>query len=265
MAARSGKARLDEAVVARGLAETRSQARAYILAGDITVNEQVVRRAGQTVQATDVLGRAEKPRFVSRGGDKLAHALAEFALDVTGFVVADLGASTGGFTDALLQAGAARVYAIDVGYGQLHDRLRRDDRVVVMDRMNARAVGALPERVDLVVIDVSFISLRLVLPTAKRLLKADGIVVPLIKPQFEAGPKDVRKGGVVRDPAVHARVLTEVLTDAAGLGFGVLGLTTSPLLGPAGNREFLALLRADARCVPLEPLIAAALAMEPRQ
>lgn len=237
------KLRLDEAVVERGLAENRSRARALILAGDITVNGQVISRAGSTVRPTDDLGRTEKPRFASRGGEKLAHALERFQVDVSGQVAADLGASTGGFTDCLLQAGAARVYAIDVGYGQILDKLRQDERVVVMDRTNARTLESLPEPVDLVTIDVSFISLKLVLPTAARLLKPGGLVIPLIKPQFEAGPKDVKKGGVVRDPAVHQRVLTDVLHEASELGFAVQGVTASPLKGPAGNREFLALLQ----------------------
>lgn len=240
---RAARSRIDEAVVARGLAENRSRARALILAGDITVNGQVVLRAGSMVQEGDKLGRTEKPRYASRGGDKLAHALQRFQLDVTDLIAADLGASTGGFTDCLLQAGAARVYAVDVGYGQILDRLRRDERVIVMDRTNARSLENLPEAVDLVTIDVSFISLRLVLPAAARLLRPAGTVLALIKPQFEAGPKDVKKGGVVRDAGVHRRVLIEVLTAATELGFDVLGLTASPLKGPAGNREFLALLQ----------------------
>jgi 23S rRNA (cytidine1920-2'-O)/16S rRNA (cytidine1409-2'-O)-methyltransferase len=234
---------LDEAVVERGLAENRSRARALILAGDVTVNGQVIHRAGSMVRSTDELGRTEKPRYASRGGEKLAHALERFQLDVCGQVAADLGASTGGFTDALLQAGAARVYAVDVGYGQILDKLRQDDRVVVMDRTNARTLESLPEPVDIVTIDVSFISLKLVLPTATRLLKPGGLVIPLIKPQFEAGPKDVKKGGVVRDPEVHRRVVTDVLAAAGELGFAVRGVTASPLKGPAGNREFLALLQ----------------------
>jgi 23S rRNA (cytidine1920-2'-O)/16S rRNA (cytidine1409-2'-O)-methyltransferase len=249
------RSRIDEAVVARGLAENRSRARALILAGDITVNGVVVHRAGAMVRSTDELGRTEKPRYASRGGDKLAHALTRFDLDVTGAVAADLGASTGGFTDCLLQAGAARVYAIDVGYGQIHDRLRRDERVVVMDRTNARSLEALPEPVDLVTIDVSFISLRLVLPTAARLLQPEGSVIALVKPQFEAGPKDVKKGGVVKDSAVHHRVLTDVLAAAGELGFAVRGLTASPLKGPAGNREFLAWLQLGPASPDLSPLI----------
>ena len=235
--------RLDEAVVARGLAETRSRARALILAGDVTVNGSVVARAGVAVAATDDLGLVEKPRFASRGGEKLAHALERFGVAVEGRVAADLGASTGGFTDALLQAGARRVYAVDVGYGQLAERLRRDARVVVLDRTNARSLAGLPEPVEVVTIDVSFISLGLVLPTAARLLAPGGTCIPLIKPQFEAGRRDVGKGGVVRDPEVHRRVLREVLAAAAENGFGARGLTASPLRGPAGNVEFLAELR----------------------
>ena len=249
------RSRIDEAVVSQGLAETRSRARALILAGDITVNGEVVHRAGAMVRSTDELGRTEKPRFVSRGGDKLAHALDRFAIDVAGAVGADLGASTGGFTDCLLQAGAAKVYAVDVGYGQLHDRLRRDARVMVMDRTNARSLEALPEPVDIVTIDVSFISLRLVLPSVARLLQPAGSVIALIKPQFEAGPKDVKKGGVVRDPDVHRRVLIDVLTAAGELGFTVRGLTASPLRGPAGNREFLAWLQRGAEPADLPLLV----------
>lgn len=238
-----GRSRLDAAVVDRGLAETRSRARALILAGDVRVNGERVDRAGALVAAEDAVDLAAKPRFVSRGGEKLDHALDRFGLDVTGFVAADLGASTGGFTDCLLQRGARRVYAVDVGYGQLAERLRLDERVVVLDRTNARNLSELPEPVDLVAIDVSFISLALVLPTARRVLREGGVCVPLVKPQFEAGPKAVGKGGVVRDPTVHRRVLVEVAGVANEAGFAVVDLTSSPLLGPAGNREFLALLR----------------------
>lgn len=187
-----------------------------------------------------------KPRYVSRGGEKLAHALEAFSLDVEGKVAADLGASTGGFTDCLLQAGATRVYAVDVGYGQLHERIRQDDRVVVLERTNARTLDSLPEKVSVVVIDVSFISLRLILPVAARLLQPGGVCVPLIKPQFEAGKREVGRGGVVRDPDVHRRVLREICDAAEGVGFVAAGLVQSPLLGPAGNREFLALLTVDA-------------------
>jgi 23S rRNA (cytidine1920-2'-O)/16S rRNA (cytidine1409-2'-O)-methyltransferase len=244
-AAPAGKQRLDEALVARGLAETRSRARALILARDVTVNGKVVDRAGVPVKPVDEIALVEKARFASRGGEKLDHALNHFGVDVVGLVAADLGASTGGFTDCLLQRGASRVYAVDVGYGQLAERVRTDPRVVVMDRTNARHLEALPEPVGLVTVDVSFISLKLILPVAARLLGPAGICVPLIKPQFEAGPKDLGKGGVVRDPTVHRRVLAEIAAAAQESGFTLLGLTASPLKGPAGNVEFLAHLSLD--------------------
>jgi len=229
--------------VARGLAENRSRARALILAGDILVNGQPITRAGAVVHPTDAIDVRARRRFVSRGGEKLDHALAAFDLDVCGLVCADIGASVGGFTDCLLQAGAARVYAIDVGYGQLDPHLRADPRVVVMERTNARYLKALPEPVSLVTVDVSFISLRHILPVAARLLVEGGRCVPLIKPQFEAGRRQVGSGGVVRDPEVHRRVLTDVLAWAEGVGFTVEGVARSPLRGPAGNVEYFACLR----------------------
>ncbi len=240
MTEKVAKTRLDEALVARGLAETRSRARALILARDVTVNGSVVDRAGAGVKPADEIALVEKARFASRGGEKLDHALETFGIDVTGMTVADLGASTGGFTDCLLQRGAAKVFAVDVGYGQLAERVRTDPRVMVMDRTNARHLESLPEPCDLVVVDVSFISLKLILPVAARVLKPGGQCVPLIKPQFEAGPKDLGKGGVVKDPAVHRRVLGEIVEAAGRNGFGVRGLTASSLKGPAGNVEFLA-------------------------
>lgn len=234
--------RLDEALVERGLVETRSRARALILAGDVLVNGVPATRAGTFVSDRDRIELRQRPRFVSRGGEKLAHALDVCRIDVRGRVCADIGASTGGFTDCLLQAGAVRVYAIDVGYGQLDPRLREDPRVVVMERTNARYLERLPEPVSLVTVDVSFISLKLMLPVAARLLEPGGWCVALIKPQFEAGRQEVRRG-VVRDPSIHRRVLKEVLTAAVEVGFEVRGLTKSPLLGPAGNVEFLACLQ----------------------
>lgn len=234
--------RLDEEIVSRRLVDSRSRARAYILAGDVTVNGIPVRRAGATVGPFDELALKEKPRFASRGGEKLFFALQAFQVPVRGRIAADLGASTGGFTDVLIQQGAARVYAVDVGYGQLDLRLRNDERVVVMERTNARLLEALPEPVDIVTVDVSFISLRLIFPAVARIMRPGGRCIPLIKPQFEAGPRDVAKGGVVRDPAVHQRVLEEVLYAALD-DFEVLGLVRSPLTGPAGNVEFLAHLR----------------------
>lgn len=256
---RRARVRLDEALVARGLADSRSRARALILAGDVRVNGVRVDRAGAPVRDADEVSLAEPARFVSRGGAKLDFALDRFGIEVGGKAVADFGASTGGFTDCLLQRGARRVYAVDVGYGQLAERLRSDARVVVLERTNARYLEALPEPIDLVTIDVSFISLALVLPAAARVLKPDGECVPLVKPQFEAGPRDVGKGGVVRDAAVHRRVLREAIAAAAACGFGVLDAAASPLLGPAGNREFLLHLRRGAPSAPTEELLAAAL------
>jgi len=231
--------RLDEAVTRLGLAPTRSKARAMIMAGDVLVNGLPSLQAGTSVKPADEIALKSKPRFVSRGGEKLDHALEEFDIDVQGFVCADLGASTGGFTDCLLQRGAGKVFAIDVGYGQIDQKLRDDPRVVVEERVNARYLESLPEPIDLVVIDVSFISLSLILPVAAIVLKPNGYCVPLVKPQFEAGRKDVGKGGVVRDSAIHRRVLEQVAGYAEANGFAVAGITTSPIVGPAGNVEFL--------------------------
>jgi 23S rRNA (cytidine1920-2'-O)/16S rRNA (cytidine1409-2'-O)-methyltransferase len=263
MAELTGRQRLDEALVVRGLVETRSRARALILARDVTVNGIVVDRAGANVRPSDALGLVEKARFASRGGEKLDHALDRFGIDVGGMVAADLGASTGGFTDVLLQRGAARVYAVDVGYGQLVERLRTDPRVVVMDRTNARHLDRLPEPIGFASVDVSFISLSLVLPAVARILESGGTCVPLIKPQFEAGRRDVGKGGVVRDPEIHRRVLLEVASAAHQEGFFVRSVTASPLRGPARNVEFLAHLSLDGETAPAEEttaMIAAALA-----
>lgn len=238
--AKAPRLRLDEATVERGLAPSRSKARAMIMAGDVALNGAVVLRAGQAVGAQDDLALVNKPRFVSRGGEKLDHALEVFGIDVGNAIAADLGASTGGFTDCLLQRGVSRVYAVDVGYGQIDERLRRDDRVVVMERTNARYLETLPEPIDFVSIDVSFISLDLILPVAAALLRPGGRCVPLIKPQFEAGRKDVGKGGVVRDAGIHRIVLERVLASARRNRLSVRGVVASPLVGPAGNVEFLA-------------------------
>ena len=234
-----GKQRLDLVLVERGLAESRSQARRLILAGLVRVAGQVADKAGMAVPVEAPIALQARPRFVGRGGEKLEAALTRFDLDVRGLVAADVGASTGGFTDCLLQHGAARVYAIDVGYGQLAWRLRNDPRVVVMERTNARYLSHLPEKVALVVADVSFISLRLIFPPAVGWLRPDGQVVALVKPQFEAGRREVGKGGVVRDRRVHRRVLRQVAEMAADLGLHLRGLIPSPLRGPAGNVEFL--------------------------
>ncbi len=237
---KSTRTRLDEALVDRGLAPTRSKARAMILAGDILVNESISLRAGHLVAETDDVSQVAKPRFVSRGGDKLDHALASFGIDVRGCIAADLGASTGGFTDCLLQRRVAKVYAVDVGYGQIDERLRQDERVIVMERTNARYLDGFPDLVDFVSIDVSFISLGLIFPAVSKISKQHGLCVPLIKPQFEAGRKDVGKGGVVRDPLIHRRVLENVIERANEHQLSLRGLVASPLLGPAGNVEFLA-------------------------
>lgn len=236
---RMTKRRLDVLVFERGLTESREQAHRLVMAGAVLVDGKVVDKPGTRVPETAEITIVESLPYVSRGGLKLAAALDTFDINVTGLVAADIGASTGGFTDCLLQRGAAKVYAIDVGYGQLAWKLRRDPRVVVMERVNARYLDALPEPIDLVTIDVSFISLRLILPVALRLLGPTGQVIALVKPQFEAGRRQVGKGGVVRDPAVHRTVLEGLLSWAIEQGFVLRGLIPSPILGPAGNREYL--------------------------
>ncbi len=237
------KVRLDILLAERGMAPSREVARRMIMAGEVRVDGQVRDKPGMRVARDVKLNVREAPRFVSRGGEKLAAALAAFSIDVRGRVCADVGASTGGFTDCLLQSGAARVYAIDVGYGQLDYRLRSDDRVVVMERTNARYVEVLDEPVSVVVVDASFISLQHLLPVVAGWLDDPADVIPLIKPQFEAGRRQVGKGGVVRDPQVHRAVLSKVLAFAQAEGYTVRGLIQSPLKGPAGNIEFLAWLQ----------------------
>jgi 23S rRNA (cytidine1920-2'-O)/16S rRNA (cytidine1409-2'-O)-methyltransferase len=223
----------------QGLASSREKARAMIMAGEVLVDGRMVDKPGTRIDSSAVLTVKTKPRFVSRGGDKLSGALEDFQFVVDGLVCADVGASTGGFTDCLLQNGASKVYAIDVGYGQLDYTLRQDERVVIMDRTNARYVTNLPETVNLIVVDASFISLKLLLPVFINWLTSPANVIALIKPQFEAGRDDVGKGGVVRDHEVHTRVLHEILQFAEAQQFKVLGLTSSRLKGPAGNIEFL--------------------------
>lgn len=254
------KERIDVLVFERGLAPSREKARGMIMAGEVLVNGDPVDKPGTRIELDAELTVKGKPRFVSRGGDKLAAALDTFPVDVAGRVCADVGASTGGFTDCLLQYGAAKVYALDVGYGQIAYTLRQDPRVVNIERTNVRYVEALPERVSFISVDASFISLKLLLPVLKGWLTPTAHIIPLIKPQFEAGPADVGKGGVVRDPKVHVRVLTEVLTFSADIGFSVQGVIRSPLKGPAGNIEFLAWLAwgTDQPSKPLDPLIQAA-------
>lgn len=241
-----GKERLDVLVVERGLLDSREVARRFIMAGEVLVNAQVVDKPGTRVPTNADLTLKAAPRFVSRGGDKLEAALTAFPVAVEGALCADVGASTGGFTDCLLKRGAGRVYAIDVGYGQLDQRLRNDGRVVVMERTNARYLEALEEQVGVVTLDASFISLRLLLPVVRGWMTEGATAIPLIKPQFEAGREDVGKGGVVKSPEVHARVLREVLAAATAAGFTTHGLIRSPLKGPAGNIEFLAWLRLGA-------------------
>lgn len=244
------KLRLDHLVHSRGLTPSREQARRLIMAGEVLVDGQVVDRPSASVTGEAAIEIKARPRFVSRGGEKLEAALAHFGLDVSGWVCADLGASTGGFTDALLQRGAARVYAIDVGHGILDYRLRIDPRVVVMEKTNARYLTTLPEPVQLVTLDASFISLKLLLPVARAWLTPVPSSLPitnyqlpsliaLIKPQFEAGRQQVGKGGIVKDPAVHRQVLTDLLGWAAANGLPPAGLLRSPIKGAEGNVEFL--------------------------
>ena len=255
------KERLDALLVQRGLVESRTLAQRMIEAGEVRVAGQVVDKPGTRIEDDAEIVVEAKPQFASRGGLKLDAALDAFAVDAAGRVALDVGASTGGFTDVLLRRGATRVYAVDVGYGQLAWTLRQDPRVVVMDRVNIRYLESLPEPVDLTVIDVSFISLRLVLPVVARLARQGSDVVALIKPQFEVGKGQVGKGGVVRDPALHSSVLHGTLTWAAENGFAPLGLIRSPVVGPAGNVEFLAHLVVGApSTADIDALVRAALA-----
>jgi 23S rRNA (cytidine1920-2'-O)/16S rRNA (cytidine1409-2'-O)-methyltransferase len=233
------KLRLDRLLVERGLAETREKAQALIMAGEVLINGQKAVKAGQMISddaAVEVLAR---PPFVSRGGIKLAAALAHFAIDVNGLVCADIGSSTGGFTDALLQARAARVHAVDVGVGQLAWKLRTDPRVVVHEGVNAREMepSLIGEPVTLLTVDVSFISVTLILPAAVRLLQPDGRMVILVKPQFEVGRGQVGKGGIVRDPELHRAACERVTGVVRELGFAT-ELMDSPILGAEGNKEF---------------------------
>jgi 23S rRNA (cytidine1920-2'-O)/16S rRNA (cytidine1409-2'-O)-methyltransferase len=248
------KVRLDVLLVERGMAESRAKAQALIMAGQVRVDGQTALKAAAAIEPHSMLTIDAGPRFVSRGGEKLDAALDAFKLSVTGLTCADVGASTGGFTDCLLQRGAAKVYALDVGKGILHWKLRNDPRVVVMETTNARFVESLPERISLAVIDASFISLKILLPVVKKWVipslfpisekmgrDPEGGLIALIKPQFEAGRREVARGdGVIRDAAVHRQVLLDVLTFAQHDGFSLRGLIRSPLLGPKGNAEFLA-------------------------
>jgi len=241
--AKSPKQRVDQLLVTRGLAETRTRARALIMAGKVHAGTRRVAKAGEELAAdAELTVKGRDHPWVSRGGVKLAAALETFGLDPSGCVAADLGASTGGFTDVLLQHGAARVHAVDVGHGQLAWSLRQDERVIVLERTNARYLDSdrIPEPLDLIVCDASFISLPTVLPAAMALAGPDARLIALIKPQFEVGRDQVGKGGVVRDPALHEMVSEKIrawLNDQPG--WSVIGLARSPVMGPEGNVEFL--------------------------
>jgi 23S rRNA (cytidine1920-2'-O)/16S rRNA (cytidine1409-2'-O)-methyltransferase len=237
------KRRIDSLIVERELVQSRAKAQALIMAGEVVVEGKAVIKPGTLVNEEAVITILEPPPFVSRGGIKLEHALDKFQLDVSSKVVADVGASTGGFTDCLLKQGASRVYAIDVGYGQLDYRLRQDSRVVVMERVNARYPIPLPQKVDLATIDLSFISVEKVIPSVARLIKNDGYLLVLIKPQFEAMRGEVGRGGVIKQPIVHARVLGRFITWAIEHRFRLGGLVASPIPGASGNKEFFVLLR----------------------
>ena len=237
------KRRIDSLLVERGLVESRTKAQALIMAGEVVVAGKSVTKAGALVKEEAAITILEPPPFVSRGGIKLDYALGQFHIDVASKVAADIGASTGGFTDCLLKRGATRVYAIDVGYGQLDYRLRQDSRVVVMERVNARYPIALPEKADLVIMDLSFISVEKVIPSVAKLLKSSGYLIVLIKPQFEAKRGEVGKGGVIKQPIVHARVLGRFISWLTEHGFKLGGLVTSPIPGASGNKEFFVLLR----------------------
>ncbi len=250
-----GKTRLDQKIFELGLAESRERAKALIMAGQVYVDGQRQLKPGVAVaESADVQVRGEKLKYVSRGGLRLAKALDEFGIDPAGFTCVACGASTGGFTDCLLQRGASHVFAVDVGYGQLAWKLRQDERVTVMERTNARSIS--PEMFsrlsDMAVMDMSFISLKLVLPAVHTVLTDAGQVVCLVKPQFEAGRENVGKKGVVRDPAVHQQVLEDFIARLPALGFVLRGLTFSPVRGPEGNIEYLAWLAKQGESVPAD-------------
>lgn len=256
------KERIDKILVERGLADSRARAQALILAGQVLVSEQRVDKPGYTVDSSaEIRIKGETLRYAGRGGLKLEAALGEFQIDPTGKNCIDVGASTGGFTDCLLQHGAARVWAVDVGHNQLVWKLRQDPRVVSLEGVNARGLSPeqFPVRFDLATVDVSFISLDKILPALKTCLALDADCIALIKPQFEVGKGEVGKGGIVTDPGQHRRVLLEVTRGARAMGFHPLGLIESPILGGEGNREFLIYLGCSAvdphRVLDLMPLI----------
>ncbi len=244
----SQKLRLDIALVEQGFAESREKAKALIMAGIVFVNNQKSDKAGNIVKPDDIIEvRGETLKYVSRGGLKLEKAVSAFSLDLNDYICADIGASTGGFTDCMLQNGAKKVYSIDVGYGQLAWKLRTDERVVNLERTNFRYVTEMqvPDKLDFASVDVSFISLSLILPVMRNLLKDNGTAVCLIKPQFEAGKENVGKKGVVRDKNVHIAVIEKIINLASDNKFTLLGLDFSPVKGPEGNIEYLCYLKKD--------------------
>jgi 23S rRNA (cytidine1920-2'-O)/16S rRNA (cytidine1409-2'-O)-methyltransferase len=247
--------RVDVLLVENGLVQSRSMAQRLIMAGQVQADGQRVHKASQRYGTDVKLTVVELPRFVSRGGEKLEAALKAFPLEVENAVCADLGASTGGFTDCLLQHGAKRVYAIDVGKGLLHWTLRDDPRIVLMEEVNARYLNSLPEPVRIVTIDAAFISLELLLPQVKKWLEEPGDAIALVKPQFEAGIKHVGKGGIVKDPAIHRMVLLEVINAASEYELAPQGLIQSPIKGAKGNIEFLLWLRTGAISASSEILV----------
>jgi 23S rRNA (cytidine1920-2'-O)/16S rRNA (cytidine1409-2'-O)-methyltransferase len=237
------KRRLDALLVDRGLADSPEKARALVMAGQVTVDARPAPKPGTLVAEDAALAVQRGPKYVGRGGEKLEHALAAFHLDVGGLVAADIGASTGGFTDCLLKHGAVRVYAIDVGRGQLDYRLRTDPRVVSMEGVNARELATLPEPVDILTVDVSFISLRAVLPPVAALLRPGAPIVALFKPQFEAAKDEVPPGGVITDVQLHSKLIGRFVAWCVRHGLSVRGVAASPILGAEGNLEVFFLLR----------------------
>ena len=237
------KRRIDVLLVERGLAESREKAQALIMAGEVYIDDVIAAKPSAQVPEGSSIRLREKLPFVSRGGIKLAHALSEFKIDVSSLIAADVGASTGGFTDCLLQHGVSKVYAIDVVYGQIDYRLRTDPRVVVIDRTNARYPLPVPEQIDIAAIDVSFISLEKIVPNVAAITKRGGRIICLVKPQFEAGKSMVEKGGLVKNPAIHAGVLGRFISWSINKEYRIIGITPSPIYGSSGNREFFVLLR----------------------
>ena len=241
MKTKNPKIRLDNLLVERGISPTRERAKALIMSGSVVVLNNIVDKAGTLVSAdAEITIKGQDNPYVSRGGLKLKGAFSEFGIDVKNLVALDIGASTGGFTDCLLQEGARKVYAIDVGYGQLAWKLRQNERVVVFERTNIRYFSGegIEDEINMVTIDVSFISLKLVIPVVVKLIPEDAVILALVKPQFEVGKGEVGKKGVVRDPAVHKRVVDEIAEFARGLNLEITGTCESPVTGPAGNKEF---------------------------